>query len=175
MTAKSSTNGKTGKARVAYLDLAKMVAIVLVVWGHILYQMDTRSVVCGGMLEWIYSFHMPLFMMMSGMFVASSLRLGFWQLVRKKFKQLIVPAITCTLISVVYFLVVRGRCDYVTEAIGNSWFLKTLFVCYLLFWLTKKIPLPDRLLFPASCLVLFLVPHAYSLQVNWLFPFMWGG
>lgn len=175
----STTNGKPKKQRIAYLDLTKLVAIVLVVWGHILARLDVPFAVSRDMVEWIYSFHMPLFMMMSGMFVTSSLRLGFWDLVGKKFKQLIVPVITCTLISIAYFIVVRGGCDYRTELIGNSWFLKTLFVCYLIFWIVKKLPLtakiPDYVRYPLACLVLFLVPHAYSMQVNWLFPFMVGG
>lgn len=175
MTETSSISNNVRKGRIEYLDLAKLVAIMLVIWGHISYRLDAGYAVCEGTVNWIYSFHMPLFMMVSGMFVGSSLKMGFIDLLRKKFKQLLLPVITCTLFSIVYFLLMRGHCNYSVEVIGNSWFLKTLFICYILYWLIKQIPLPDYVLCPLSCVALFLIPHAYSLQVNWLYPFMWGG
>lgn len=114
-------------------------------------------------------------MIVSGLFVGSSLKLDLKTLVTKKFKQLIVPAITCTVISCLYFFIVRDSYNYRDEIIGNSWFLKTLFVFYLLFWIVKRVHLPDWVLCLLSCALLFLIPHSYSLQVNWLFPFFWMG
>lgn len=161
--------------RIDYLDLTKTVAIYLVIFGHCLIRLDKDLSTGGQLSEFIYSFHMPLFMIVSGLFVCSSLKLDLKTLVTKKFKQLVVPAITCTIISCLYFYIVRDNYNYRDEIIGNSWFLKTLFVCYLLFWFVKKVPLPDCVLCFLSCSILMLIPHSYSLQVNWLFPFFWIG
>lgn len=158
------------KRRIAYLDFVKLWAIMLVVWGHALIRIDPEFSAGGFAHSFIYSFHMPLFMLVSGFFAASSLRQGFWQMLEKKSKQLLLPAVTCTLLSIAYFLIVRGGCDYYTEVVGNSWFLKTLFACYLLLWGGKKILKRDWLLLPLA-VVMFIVPHAYSLQLNYLFPF----
>lgn len=54
------------KERIGYLDAAKAVAILLVILGHC--PMDELGA-CGKYLHrFIYSFHMPLFFIISGMF-----------------------------------------------------------------------------------------------------------
>ena len=161
--------------RIDYLDLTKTIAIYLVILGHCIFRLDRDLSTGGGIYEFIYSFHMPLFMMVSGLFVSSSLKLDLKTLVTKKLKQLVIPAVTCTVISCLYFYIVRDSYNYRDEIIGNSWFLKTLFVYYVIFWLVKRIHLPDYVLCLLSCALLFLIPHSYSLQVNWLFPFFWMG
>ena len=61
------------------------------------------------------------------------------------------------------------------ELIGNSWFLKTLFVYYVLFYFLKQIHVNDWVLLAAACTLLFLIPRGSSLQVNLLFPYFCGG
>lgn len=53
--------------RIAYFDLLKLFAVLLVIVGHVISQYDDRGY--GHPINvWIYSFHMPLFMFMSGLF-----------------------------------------------------------------------------------------------------------
>lgn len=58
---------KTQVVRIQWPDLLKAFAITLVVIGHVISTYDSRGY-HATIAEWIYSFHMPLFMMLSGMF-----------------------------------------------------------------------------------------------------------
>lgn len=55
--------------RLEYIDYAKGIAILLVVIGHLL-QYNLSGTSSKGLFDMIYSFHMPLFMFLSG-YVAS--------------------------------------------------------------------------------------------------------
>lgn len=67
--------------RINFIDLAKGIAIFLVVVGHIETIPFIKST--------IYSFHIPLFFLLSGYFVDFSKDFGFQ--VKKMFRSLIVP------------------------------------------------------------------------------------
>lgn len=162
--------------RILYLDLVKLITIYLVILGHVLMMMVNGYAVGGRMISFIYSFHMPLFMLLSGFFVGgSALQKGVWKFLLTKTKQLLLPAVTCTVTVCIYLYFCRGTADYRDEAIGNSWFLKTLFVYYVLFYMMKRTHINDWILFAGSCILLFVIPGCSSLQVNLLFPYFWGG
>lgn len=63
--------------RIQWPDLLKAFAIILVVIGHVVSTYDSRGYNAPIAL-WIYSFHMPLFMMLSGMFFKYTLDKPFW-------------------------------------------------------------------------------------------------
>ena len=164
------------KGRIQYLDLVKLFTIYLVIMGHVTPAMVDGWTTGKRLIDFIYSFHMPLFIMLSGYFVSS--RLGeilFLDMLWKKGRQLLLPAFTCTIICCVYLWLTKANPNYRDEVIGNSWFLKTLFIYYVLFGLLKRLPVNDWVLCVISCIVLFLIPGCSSLQVNLLFPYFWGG
>ena len=70
------------KKRIEYIDIAKGVAIILVLLGHI----ETCP---AGLKSSIYSFHMPLFFILSGYFMKEGTELRL--LAKKLFKSLMVP------------------------------------------------------------------------------------
>lgn len=162
--------------RILYLDLVKLFTIYMVIIGHVIAMMVNGYVVGEKLNAFIYSFHMPLFMMLSGYFISSkTLSKTVPDFLLTKARQLLLPAITCTAICLLYLFLVREHVDVRSEIIGNSWFLKTLFVFYVLFYLIKKIPMNDWVLLIVSCGLLFVIPHATTLQVNLIFPYFWGG
>ena len=165
------------KTRIRFLDLAKLTAIFLVVWGHVILCSGSESANTRSIHDWIYTFHMPLFMLLSGFFVASSLQYGFVSVLRKKFAQLLVPCLSCTLLCILYIALFRELTFNAvrTELIGNSWFLKTLFANYVLFYVLKQTRLQDGWLFVLSYVAILAIPHSYSLQFSWLYPFFWMG
>ena len=108
--------------RIGWIDALKLVTIYFVVWGHVILFMGlpsdevyTDSVYC-----FIYSFHMPLFMMISGFFATAIIRKE--GNIKKKFMQLIVPCITLFVI-----------CCLLDINSLNCWYLKSLFICYVIF------------------------------------------
>ncbi len=123
------------KERILYFDLAKYVAMCLVVIGHSYFltlgwQSQLRAV--------IYSFHMPLFFFISGYFAVRSFSRPFLSFIKQKTIQFILPTISCILVSCI-LLYVWGNRDFLRdEIVGGVWFLKVLFVCYLLCFLVWK-------------------------------------
>jgi len=53
--------------RIDYLDIAKGIGIILVYIGHC--YIGERTQTLSNVIYWIYSFHMPFFFFVSGMFV----------------------------------------------------------------------------------------------------------
>ena len=80
------------KNRNIVFDLLKLFAIFLVLWGHVIQQFTILPGVENKTYQIIYSFHMPLFMMISGYFAVSIIKKGFWEVVWQKVQQLIIPA-----------------------------------------------------------------------------------
>lgn len=164
------------KQRVAWLDLVKLFTIYLVVLGHVTAMMVNGFFMGARLMNFIYSFHMPLFMLLSGYFVSSKVLQGnFIKLLKNKAKQLLLPSLICSFICCVYLFLVRDIINFRDEIIGNSWFLKVLFVYYVIIYLLKRLHINDWFLFVASCIVLFLVPYGSTLQINLLFPYFWAG
>lgn len=72
------------KARLLQIDLLKLFAIALVIWGHCIQYFSYNFYSEEPVYRIIYSFHMPLFMMISGFFSVSSMKMGFRAFFLKK-------------------------------------------------------------------------------------------
>lgn len=65
-----------------YWDNIKGILIVLVVFAHILYQFQNNHVIIDSIVDYIYMFHMPAFVFVSGYFGKSERSRGFGTIVR---------------------------------------------------------------------------------------------
>lgn len=156
------------RSRILWIDGLKFIAILLVVWGHVLPRMGWyvgESEYCG-MHGFIYSFHMPLFMTLSG-FVSYKLVEGKID-IRRKFLQLIVPCITLFVICAI----LRFK--------ENFWYLKSLFLCYLIWGFFLKIQCKYKsVLLIVACLILFPalwhVPIIGYCKLDFMLPFFGFG
>lgn len=135
--------------RIVAFDIAKCLAIGLVIYGHTIQHYSTLNRLDNWAYTFVYSFHMPLFMIISGYFSVSSFRLGLWEFVKKKFKQLIVPVITFAFIMTFWFAFLEHRflmspfeyvVSFFTQCNTWLWFLRSLAICYLVSYLGEKIP-----------------------------------
>lgn len=121
------------KDRLQYVDVAKAFAIFLVVLGH------PRPVEDYGSLEqFLYAFHMPLFFMLSGIFVRQ--RSGYsWQtwkdFLKKNFLTLIVPYLVWVAIYMPFTYVDLTKALYGSwivlrdlDTLSSLWFLPVLFL-----------------------------------------------
>ena len=68
--------------RIAYIDFLKAFAIATVLLGHSVEQLSGDAFWDHPIWSFLYSFHMPLFMFVSGLFFKSSLRKGFGEVLR---------------------------------------------------------------------------------------------
>lgn len=129
------------KDRLKSFDLLKFFAIFLVLWGHSIQYFLSSIYYEEPVYRFIYSFHMPLFMMISGYFSVSSISLNFGQFLKKKSIQLLLPSASWGIILWIWFsfysfLQTRMYDFHIYQLwrilIFEFWFLKSCFFCYLL-------------------------------------------
>lgn len=142
--------------RIVAFDIVKCLAIYLVIYGHTIQHYSTMDRLDNWAYLFVYSFHMPLFMMISGYFSLSSYKLEFPTFIRKKFKQLIVPVLTFALLMTLWFEFLEHRLimsivDYLTNYVIQFstwlWFLRSLAICYLLTYIGERIPNKGRAIY----------------------------
>lgn len=138
-----NSNQPFTSSRLHSFDALKLFAIFLVLWGHCTQHLLSSDYADEPIYRYIYSFHMPLFMMISGYFASSSMNLDFRNLFKKKFIQLILPCIAWGIIIYLMMWILKGKTDNIStffyRLVMNFWFLKSLFLCYMLAYTGKKI------------------------------------
>lgn len=128
----------TTNKRVISFDLLKAFGIFLVIWGHSIAFLSSSCSDTNHCFLIIYSFHMPLFMMMSGYFYAGKVSLyTFSELLKNKSIHLLLPAILWGVVIASFgFLnhLYKGESDLHLKVVNSLflslWFLKCLFLCY---------------------------------------------
>lgn len=140
--------------RVEWADYAKGIGIILVVYGHVFRGLVNAAIIPQSETirlidSIIYTFHMPLFFFLSGLFFKITKKIAhpnhFWL---KKIDTIVYPFILWSLIqsgieftfsnhtnkifdfdSIKYLLI---------EPVGHFWFLQTLFLCFLITFFTLQ-------------------------------------
>lgn len=94
--------------RIVWIDIAKAVCIILVVIGH--YYPDIHPAWYEDMRNVIYSFHMPLFIFVSGfVYNATKKDITYGDFVWKKVKRLMVPYLTVSVLVITLKLFTQGQ------------------------------------------------------------------
>jgi fucose 4-O-acetylase-like acetyltransferase len=170
--------------RIEFIDALKGFAIFCVLWGHSLqYLRGNYDFFHNPAFEFIYSFHMPLFFVISGFFFVSSLKLNIKDFLLKKGKQLLLPCFSWGFIFAMLY--VAAKIYHNTEINYGLlfqnyfsprswfWFLRELFISYCLAYFSLRILKKQWLACLLSvCFVLF-APFC-GLQ-RFLLPMFWFG
>lgn len=100
--------------RVEYLDVTKALLIMMMVLGHVYLS--------GPIRQFVYVFHMPAFLVVSGIQhrYSSSLSKPFFSFLRSRFFTLIIPFLFYEFIGVVYHIVCFGATQTVFGYIHNT-------------------------------------------------------
>jgi fucose 4-O-acetylase-like acetyltransferase len=132
-----------------WVDLAKGVAIFLVVFGH-----NSSGLVESGVLRnspwstftdrYIYVFHVPLFFFLAGLFVARSAHRTFHDYFLNKISVIAYPYFLWSLLegSIQIFasrytnnhLTILDLIQIIYKPIGQYWFLYVIFLMYMIYW-----------------------------------------
>ena len=128
------------KQRNIVFDAIKALAIVLVVYAHSIQYLSGYEFWNNTVFQFIYSFHMPLFFMISGFFMSSALKLSGKDFLTKKGISLLLPCFVWTIIfSCLDF---QGWHKMLTAVINpmhwKLWFLKGLFLVQLIIYMCMK-------------------------------------
>lgn len=142
------------KSRSQYFDAMKGIAIILVLIGHSIQYGNGADFLANNdfyrnfLFKTIYSFHMPLFMWISGFFFQSSYnKYSTAVFIIKKIKSIIVPIVS---FSFLYFMFTKynlhdglmlsiRRFIWTILSFKIYWFLWATFVLSILFLFIKKI------------------------------------
>lgn len=120
--------------RIDYIDRMKGFAIFLVVMGHVLgFSFRQPDAVAG---RWISSFHMPLFMFLSGLVASSGIVAPYWSFgkLAKKLRGLLLPLFVFGLCYTFTFSkdILSGMVGFAKSPAKNGyWYLMTLAMFYL--------------------------------------------
>ena len=123
-------------------DLIKAFAIFLVILGHCIQIMDP-SWQQNLVQRFIYSFHMPLFMFISGYFVASSKNTGGGKWIIDKMRRLLVPCVVHGIVfsAALYFLARTPQpFPDIISVLNVTWYLFVLFLLLVCAWVFDSIP-----------------------------------
>ncbi len=175
---------KGTKVRIKAFDVLKLYAIFLVLWGHCIQHFLSSNHYDEPVYRIIYSFHMPLFMMISGYFSLSSMSMPPIAFLKKKFVQLILPTISWGIVIVIITDLINTNflpqssspwLIRINEAIGSIisgfygpypfWFLKTCFICYLLAYCGSHLRLNKYLWMCITLIISQFIPHFVSVGV----------
>lgn len=171
--------------RVEYIDVAKGIGILLVVWAHILVEGASHRV--------IYAFHMPLFFLISGMLFRRDKYEGIADFARRRAKRLLIPFVTYSVItwlvwatfrfvrhdSVVSYwdpllqtVIAKGSGAYMVH---NSalWFIPCLFATEIVYFTFSRLDDAARFVISSACAASsFILGHCFA--GDWWFLLPWN-
>lgn len=131
------------RERLDNFDIAKAICIVLVVVGH--FNPTSSPAAWGKVFDFIYSFHMPLFLFVGGYLFAYTWKdEKYFQFLKRKSRRLMVPYLFASLVIIGIKLVMQNvlpvkneasmtdlvRMFYYPSAAIHLWFLWTLMFCF---------------------------------------------
>lgn len=141
------------KQRLYYIDIAKGLLILLVVWHHIPYEAHNSAF--SSFTSWIFktqfcyvSFFMPAFFILTG--YCAQFKQSFRPFLIKNTKTLLLPVIIFYFLNgVASFLLHRGEFCVAKEVIvflksGGAWFVPALFLAKLGYWMIVRFIADNR-------------------------------
>jgi fucose 4-O-acetylase-like acetyltransferase len=174
----------TEQDRLVWIDQAKAIGIVLVVFGHVMTGVRTAGIAIDEQIfqvTWasIYSFHIPLFFFLSGLLFPRSLQhRGPWSLMLSKVDTVVYPYVLWSLLQGFLQVALSQHVNHPTtvgEVLSllwqprqEFWFLYALFFVYLIACvLYALVPAPYRWLLLAGSIGLYAartdIPHVAAL------------
>lgn len=164
---KANEAGRDGR-----IDSLKGFLILLVVLGHLIGESDitsSESVVWGGVRTWIYLFHMPLFVLLSGYFTKrKSPVLALMQ----ELKGLILTLIVFQILYLTLLYIVRKEFSmmYLVRPYWILWYVLSLILWRILFQLTPLKIIDKPFMYMGIALTLsllggLLLPYGYVFSI----------
>lgn len=126
-------------------DIIKGILIILVVIGHsvqMTYRSTDLSYWYNPIFNIIYTFHMPLFIFVSGYFFKSSLKRSFIEVLTRKFNRLLFPTVIYSAVIILLYVLILGdthpRFKFIFLTLCTYWYLICVFVLTLTYWFFFK-------------------------------------
>lgn len=160
--------------REAYFDNAKWILMFLVVFGHVIQPFKDQHVY-SVLYQWVYTFHMPAFIIVSGYFAQAKLNKAY---VGKLFKKLLLPYLSFQAIYTIYYALIgkSGWWKPPFEPQWALWFLVSLFCWHIMLYWYRSLPKHVAIFISIQIGVLVGymsgIDHSFSLSRTFVFfPF----
>lgn len=145
------------KKRIPELDFIKGIAIILVIIGHVISQVwnsDPAVYENAFLFRLCYSFHMPLFVFVSGWICCITIKTDIRWLI-KRIRRIAIPYILMTVL--VFFLLKRNS---ISQFIANThyWYLLFIIIADSIFFLSEKL---------GRSTIVFGIAYFTILLINW--------
>lgn len=161
------------------IDFLKGLAIFLVVWGHVI-QYDNNGkfdFFLNPIFIFIYTFHMPLFMFISGfLFLYSLSNKRCSEVIIKKIKQLVVPIVAWSTVYYVLTHLLTGKSisiiALIKSYISSFWFLFALFVLSLIVTLVHRYFKDNVFIYVILGILILFLPEKFNLvYIKFMYPY----
>ncbi len=173
-------------ARNQFLDFAKGMLILVVTWGHVIQYVgyNNASFWDDPIFKAIYTFHMPLFMALSGFLSFNSIqRTSFKTLAAKRLANLILPILSWTILFDVGFVLAHHATapipflqQLVTDFIDALWFLWSLYWSIITVAILRMIRFDTIAGFLTASAFSLALPETHNLWMfKYVFPFFCVG
>lgn len=144
--------------RIEWIDICKGLGMILVVLGH-----TGLSKISQVAYDWIYSFHMPLFYLLSGLCFNNDKYRKFNIYIKRRLKTLILPFFILNTVIFIWGYYTQipnlsiNKTDLLT-GVSALYFVRVLFISEFWSFILRK-SIPDELLFFLSVIALSIIGH----------------
>ena len=164
------------------LDILKSIAIILVVLGHCIQYgsgnqyLEEESFLNNILFKIIYSFHMPLFMLISGyLFYSSAQKYTTRELLKKKVVTILIPLLSFSIIDLTINILFKRTITFniiFQTFFGKLWFLWAIIILSFITTFIKKFFKDNIIIYLILFILTFFVPTKFNIQLYaFLYPY----
>ena len=187
-------DGTVARSRSVYLDIVKGFAMICVVFGHCIQFGSGREFLSNTLFfdnivfKTIYSFHMPLFMLVSGFLFAYSSEKRTWnEQLKRQATSLLIPIAIWALVpfaseiamladSNQYIGLLEALKTYLFVTLNNLWFLWAVFWCSAVVIIVRQFFNDSKRVYAFGFLLTFFIPDTLGLYLyKFMYPFFIAG
>lgn len=169
------------------IDILRGIAVFLMILGHAIQYgsgqlwINSESYFDNYIFKFIYGFHMPFFMLISGyLFVYSLNKNSFWGVFMKKLITLLLPIFMWSVLYNIFIRVIyNGQIIDVTFVkqliwyiISSFWFLWAVFFCSTVVLVINRFFADNIFIYSIGFVLTFLIPDSYNFHLyKYMYPF----
>lgn len=169
------------------IDILKGLAIFLVVFGHFIQYYDVTHNIAffsDTIFKFIYSFHMPLFIFLSGfLFYDTIKKYSAKEIIFKKFKRILIPLFIVSIVGLLLMILKNNFAsfnllikDYLHLLFTGYWFVWALLMCFSTITIVSKLFKDKIYIYLIIFLLIFLLPDgSLTLYYKYMLPFFLVG
>ncbi|MEG0408684.1 MAG: acyltransferase family protein [Bacilli bacterium] len=176
----------TKKERNQLIDVIKAIAIILVIVGHSIQYgagemfFNTQSYFDNGLFKFIYSFHMPLFMLVSGyLFYFSTIKHSLNHNIKTRIFSLLLPIAIWTLPQFIYYIIQNSLNISIIQIIlkftsfmrNNLWFLWAVLLCSIIVLIVNRLFKDSVIIYIIGIVATLFVPDIIPAVYKFMLPY----